>query len=124
MTAATSSQLVELGWLNTAVHEGGGSRQCVHLIDRKPPNAFLVMKSAVGRLNYQTRVIAHHPPCIAGRIGDVLIIGFDYIGDLTRCQGLRRNKDKYRLTHRFDYRLTPIAGVSDKLLATRIKYPT
>lgn len=92
---------------------------CVHLLDKKPPETFLVSAAAMRRLNYQTRVIAHAPPVIAARIGDTLIVGFDHVGSIDRCPGGKK-LNKHRLIHRFDYTLS-LTDCDDTMLATRIK---
>lgn len=104
-----------IGWLRTVVHEPTNSRPCVHTLTR-PPNRFIVSKKVVARLNYQSRVLVQNPACIAARIGETLIIGFDKIGPISGCS---MKAPKPRIAHRFDYQLTPVEGRDDILLAVR-----
>lgn len=88
-------------YLLTEVHEPSAGRKCVHLLG-KPPKVLTVSRAAVSRLNCQSRVIVHNPACIAARIGDVLILGFDVKGPTKRCT----KSPKPRLAHRYEYQLT------------------
>lgn len=122
-TASEPSPAVEVGVLNTAAHEGGSTRVCVHSLT-EPPETMLVSKSAVGKLNYQSRIIMQQPTVIAARVGDTLVVGFDAIGPLSHCRGIltkKKSKDDRRMKHRFDYQLSALDDCDDILLATRIK---
>jgi hypothetical protein len=118
-TPATTTTHPKPGVLRTDFHDPDLGRPCVHLLD-KPPAAFVVNRAAVGRLNFQPRVITRGVPCIASRIGDVLVLDFDVVGPVDLPHPHRGGaKSKHQRKQRWRYTLQPVDDNPDVLLAVQ-----
>jgi hypothetical protein len=105
MTAApTTAQRSDCRPLPTAIHEPDVGMHCVHLIGVMP-RAIMVDRGAVGRLNFQPRVMSGPQPVIAARRGDTLILSVDMVGRLGNYHPRRGTNGDRRLTHHWYFDL-------------------
>lgn len=68
-------------------HGQGRKRPCLHLKTAPPPHLLLFGTEAVRALTrYPYAYTGRHWPAILSRIGDIVVVGFDRLGDPRFCR--------------------------------------
>lgn len=110
----------------TALHEPGNVRPCVHLLSAMP-RIMVVARGPVERLNFQPRIVSKlgRNAIIAARTDDILTLSVDLIGPLEMRhphRGRGQHRD-HRILHHWRFELRELNGRPDRLLAVQFSSP-
>lgn len=106
--------------LPTVLHDPAPSPLCVHLVGPMP-NAIVVDRAAVSRLNFQLRFTRGPQPVLAARRGNILVLAVNLVGPLHAPHPSRgRDCADHRLRHRWYFELAKIDGDPLRLNGFRV----